>query len=72
MIVFFVVILGSIRLLGAVPEKLRPTLAGARLQGSDLSLVEGLAQSDFKEACGDANTKLPRGLPSKFSLPACK
>jgi len=68
MIVFVLVVLGSIFLLTAVLAKLRPTLTGARLQGADLSLVEGLVQSDFEGACGDANTKLPPGI----SLAPCK
>jgi len=68
MLVFFVLILGSLILLIAVPEKLRPTLANAQLQGADLSLVEGLVQFDFERACGDANSKLPPGI----SLAACK
>jgi uncharacterized protein YjbI with pentapeptide repeats len=45
-------------------------LAGARLssasfRGADLSHVKGLTQTQLDEACGDAATKLPRGLSVK-------
>ena len=35
---------------------------GAKLQGADLVESEGLTQEQLKFACGDAETKLPRGI----------
>jgi hypothetical protein len=45
-----------------VPGAARGTLAGARLQGADLSMVVGLTQADLEGACGDHATKLPEGM----------
>ena len=43
-------------------------LAKANFSGSDLSTATGLTQAQLDAACGDAETRLPKGL----SLPACK
>lgn len=43
-------------------------LTGANLSGADLSLVKGVTQAQLNRACGDANTKLPKGK----TLPACR
>ena len=40
----------------------------ANLSGSDFETAKGLTQSQLSTACGDASTKLPKGL----KLPACK
>jgi hypothetical protein len=37
-------------------------LIGAQLQGADLSKVVGLTRNQLVLACGDALTKLPRGI----------
>lgn len=37
-------------------------LIGAQLQGADLSKVKGLTTLQVRNACGDSNTKLPRGV----------
>lgn len=42
-------------------------LRRVNLSGSDLSTATGLKQAQLNEACGDAETRLPKGL----SLPAC-
>jgi uncharacterized protein YjbI with pentapeptide repeats len=42
--------------------------AKANLSGSDLSTATGLTQAQLNVACGDAETRLPKGLV----LPACK
>lgn len=39
-----------------------PLLAGARLNGADLTGVGGLRQGDLVGACGDSTTKLPQSL----------
>jgi len=36
--------------------------AGADLSGADLRSARGLTQAQLDEACGDARTRLPRGL----------
>jgi hypothetical protein len=38
-------------------EPKRPLLAGAQLEGANLSSVRGLTQSDLDDACGDARTR---------------
>jgi uncharacterized protein YjbI with pentapeptide repeats len=43
-------------------------LRGASFHGADLRLAEGLTQDQLDEACGDASTRLPRGL----SIPRCE
>lgn len=43
-------------------------LAKANLSGSDFSTAIGLTQAQLDSACGDAETKLPKGLV----LPTCK
>lgn len=40
----------------------------ANLSGSDFETAKGLTQLQLNTACGDAETKLPKGL----KLPACK
>lgn len=40
----------------------------ANLSGSDFETARGLTQNQLSTACGDASTKLPKGL----KLPACK
>jgi uncharacterized protein YjbI with pentapeptide repeats len=40
-------------------------LSSASFRGTDLSHVKGLTQTQLDEACGDAATKLPRGLSVK-------
>ncbi|MEL6827327.1 MAG: pentapeptide repeat-containing protein [Pseudomonadota bacterium] len=42
-------------------------LSGANFSGADLSLAKGLSQAQLNQACGDANTKLPKGK----SIPNC-
>lgn len=42
-------------------------LARVNFAGSDLSTATGLTQAQLNEACGDAETRLPKGL----TLPAC-
>jgi len=37
-------------------------LGHANLSGADLSLATGLTQAQLNEACGDATTRLPKGL----------
>lgn len=37
-------------------------LSNANLSGADLSTVQGLTQNQLNTACGDAETKLPKGL----------
>ena len=52
-------------------EPKRPLLAGARLEGANLSAVRGLTQSDLDDACGDAGTKVPVPLsPPRYCQPA--
>jgi len=43
-------------------------LAKANFSGSDLSTATGLTQAQLSAACGDAETRLPKGLV----LPLCK
>jgi uncharacterized protein YjbI with pentapeptide repeats len=43
-------------------------LAKANFSGSDLSTATGLTQTQLSAACGDAETRLPKGLV----LPLCK
>lgn len=43
-------------------------LTGANLSGADLTLVKGVTQAQLNRACGDANTKLPKGK----TVPACR
>lgn len=43
-------------------------LVNVNFSGSDLSTATGLTQAQLNRACGDAETRLPKGL----SLPACK
>jgi|KBSMisStaDraftv2_1062788.scaffolds.fasta_scaffold97357_1 hypothetical protein len=51
-------------------EPKRPLLAGARLEGANLSAVRGLTQSDLDDACGDAGTKVPAHLsPPRYCQP---
>jgi uncharacterized protein YjbI with pentapeptide repeats len=45
---------GSSKLAGA-------QLGGANFSGADLSLVQGLTQSQLDQACGDESTRLPKG-----------
>lgn len=42
-------------------------LTGANFSGADLSLAKGLTQAQLNRACGDQNTKLPKGK----TLPNC-
>ncbi|MEM6557142.1 MAG: pentapeptide repeat-containing protein [Pseudomonadota bacterium] len=42
-------------------------LSGANFSGADLSLAKGLSQAQLNQACGDTNTKLPKGK----SIPNC-
>lgn len=42
-------------------------LSGANFSGADLSLAKGLTQAQLNRACGDANTKLPKGR----TIPKC-
>lgn len=44
------------------------TFDNANLSGSDFETAKGLTQTQLNTACGDASTKLPKGL----NLPACK
>jgi hypothetical protein len=67
-LVFVFVIAGATALIIVLPERLQPTLRGARLYGSDLSMVVGLVQSDFEGACADSTSKLPAGV----TLPPCR
>ena len=43
-----------------------------RLEGVDLSAALGLAQSQLDSACGDSQTKLPKGLKPSSSWPCPK
>ena len=43
------------------------TLTGADFSGAEMSTARGLTQGRLNRACGDAATRLPRGL----SIPAC-
>jgi uncharacterized protein YjbI with pentapeptide repeats len=43
-------------------------LKNVNFSGSDLSTATGLTQAQLNEACGDAETRLPKGLV----LPVCK
>lgn len=43
------------------------TLNGANFSGASLERATGLTQSRLNQACGDAATRLPRGL----TIPAC-
>lgn len=42
-------------------------LSGANFSGADLSLARGLLQTQLNAACGDAHTRLPKGL----IIPSC-
>ena len=42
-------------------------LEGANFSGADLSLVQGLTQSQLNQACGDETTRLPKGQ----TIPHC-
>ena len=44
------------------------TLAGANFSGAEMDRAVGLTQAQLNRACGDASTRLPRGL----SVPACR
>ena len=44
------------------------TLANAYLEGADFTGARGLTQSQLNQACGDASTKLPKGL----TVPTCR
>lgn len=44
------------------------TFDNANLSGSDFETARGLTKTQLNTACGDASTKLPKGL----NLPACK
>lgn len=44
------------------------TFDNANLSGSDFETAKGLTQLQLNTACGDADTKLPKGL----KLPACR
>jgi hypothetical protein len=54
--------LSTVLLVVAVVKQPRPLLYGAKFQGADLSMVEGLRQADLEGACGDVSTKTPKGL----------
>lgn len=43
------------------------TLEGANFSGAELDRARGLTQAHLNRACGDASTKLPRGM----TIPAC-
>lgn len=47
----------------------RAILFLTRFEGTDLSAATGLRQSQIDAACGDAATKLPRGLSAPASWP---
>ena len=42
-------------------------LSGANLSGADLTIAKGLTQAQLNRACGDSNTRLPKGK----TVPAC-
>lgn len=42
-------------------------LSGANLSGADLTIAKGLTQPQLNRACGDRNTRLPKGK----TVPAC-
>lgn len=42
-------------------------MSGANLSGADLAIVKGLTQPQLNRACGDSNTRLPKGK----TVPAC-
>ncbi|MEM7328343.1 MAG: pentapeptide repeat-containing protein [Pseudomonadota bacterium] len=42
-------------------------LTGANFSGADLTIVRGLTQAQLNRACGDANTRLPKGK----TIPRC-
>ena len=42
-------------------------LSGANLSGADLTIAQGLTQAQLNRACGDNNTRLPKGK----TVPAC-
>ena len=44
------------------------TLAGANVSGAEMDRAVGLTQAQLNRACGDADTRLPRGL----SVPRCR
>jgi len=50
-------------------EPRRPLLAGAQLEGANLSSVRGLTQSDLDDACGDARTQVPTNLHLRYCQP---
>lgn len=43
-------------------------LSGANFSGAEMDRAVGLSQSQLNRACGDASTRLPRGL----SIPGCR
>jgi len=43
-------------------------LSGVNFSGAEMGRARGLTQAQLNRACGDASTRLPRGL----SLPACR
>ena len=43
----------------------RAKLAGANFSGAEMARARGLTQAQLSEACGDASTRLPRGLRLK-------
>ncbi|MEI7932300.1 MAG: pentapeptide repeat-containing protein [Alphaproteobacteria bacterium] len=44
------------------------TLTGVNFSGAEMDRASGLTQAQLNKACGDASTKLPRGL----RIPDCK
>lgn len=44
------------------------TLTGANFSGAEMDRATGLTQRQLNAACGDASTRLPRGL----RIPACR
>lgn len=42
-------------------------LSGANFSGADLTLTKGLTQAQLNRACGDENTRLPKGK----TIPKC-
>lgn len=42
-------------------------VSGANFSGADLSIAKGLTQTQLNRACGDANTRLPKGK----TIPSC-
>lgn len=59
------IILSAVLIVVTINTPPRALLAGSKLQGADLSAVQGLRQSDLDGACGDSLTKLPTDLAVK-------